>query len=99
MNFADFPRFDLVRRSIFLASDRNWDAPNAHIARKLTVDALRTIRMAVVLARAFPNWFLKTTKREERKREIKEKEGRKRKEKGRSGASKQPPSWPECSAF
>ena len=38
----------------FEASERNRDASNASTARKLTLAALRTIRMAAVLPLSFP---------------------------------------------
>ena len=47
------------------ASERNKDAPHTPTARKLTLDALHTIRVAAFLANAFPNRFLKTKRREE----------------------------------
>jgi hypothetical protein len=86
--FALLPR----QETGFEASGRNKDASHMPTARKLTLDALRTIRLAAVLARPSPNRLLKTKRREEERRERKEKEGRReRGEKARSGASKQPP--------
>ena len=75
----------------FEASERNKDASHAPTARKLTLDAPHTIRVAAFLARASPNRFLKTKRREEERRERKEKKEGEREEKGRRGASKQPP--------
>ena len=74
------------------ASERNSGASHAPTARKLILDALHTIRVATFLACASPNRFLKTKRRgkERREREKKKKEGE-REEKGRRGASKQPP--------
>ena len=60
----------------FEASERNKDASHAPTARKLTLDAPYTIRVAAFLARASPNRFFKTKRREEERRERKEKEGR-----------------------
>ena len=76
----------------FEASERNKDASHAPTARKLTLGALHTIRVAAFLARASPNRFLKTKRGEEERgeREKKKKEGG-REEKGRRGASKQSP--------
>ena len=76
----------------FEASERNKDASHAPTARKLTLGALHTIRVAAFLTRASPNRFLKTKRGEEERgeREKKKKEGE-REEKGRRGASKQPP--------
>ena len=58
----------------------------------MTLDAPHAIRVAAFLVHAFPNRVLKTKRREEEmeEREKKEKEGV-REEKGRRGASKQPP--------
>ena len=74
MVFAFWPR----QKTGFEASERNKDASHAPTARKLTLDALHTIRVAAFLARASPNRFLKTKRREEERgeRERKEKEGR-----------------------
>ena len=60
----------------FDASERNIDASHAPTARKLTLDALHTIRVADFLARSSPNRFLKTKQRdgERGKREKKKKE-------------------------
>ena len=54
--FAFWPR----QETGFEASERNRDASHASTDRKLILDAPRTIRMAAVLAHAFPNWFLET---------------------------------------
>jgi hypothetical protein len=61
IGFCWFLRFGLTKRpvSIFEASDRNKDASHAPTASKLTLDALHTIWVAVFLARASPNRFLK----------------------------------------
>ena len=72
MVFAFWPH----QKTGFEASERNKDASHAPTARKLTLDALHTIRVAAFLARASPNRFLKTKRREEERRERKEKEGR-----------------------
>ena len=86
--FAFWPH----QKTSFEASERNKDASHAPTARKLTLDAPHTIRVAAFLARASPNRFLKTKLAEEERggREQKKKEGE-REEKGRRGASKQPP--------
>ena len=86
--FAFWPH----QKTGFEASERNKDASHAPTARKLTLDAPHTIRVAAFLARASPNRFLKTKLAEEERggREKKKKEGE-REEKGRRGASKQPP--------
>ena len=70
--FAFWPH----QKTGFEASERNKDASHAPTARKLILDALHTIRVAAFLARASPNRFLKTKRREEERRERKEKEGR-----------------------
>ena len=69
--FAFWPH----QKTGFEASERNKDASHAPTARKLTLDAPHTIRVAAFLARASPNRFLKTKLGGER-RERKEKEGR-----------------------
>jgi hypothetical protein len=74
--FAFWPR----QETGFEASERNRDASHASTARKLILDAPRTIRMAAVLARAFPNWFLET--KTERGWEEREKRKRRKEEKG-----------------
>ena len=86
--FAFWPH----QKTGFEASERNKDTSHAPTARKLTLDAPHTIRVAAFLARASPNRFLKTKRGEEERgeREKKKKEGEKE-EKGRRGASKQPP--------
>ena len=92
--FAFWPR----QKTGFEASGRNRDASHASTARKLILDAPRTIRMAAVLARAFPNWFLETkTERgwEEREKRKRRKEEKREREKAPANS---PPSWPECSA-
>ena len=76
MIFAFWPR----QETGFEASERNRDASHASTARKLILDAPRTIRMAAVLARAFPNWFLET--KTERGWEEREKRKRRKEEKG-----------------
>ena len=53
----------------FEASERNEDASHASTARKLTLDAPHTIRVAAFLAQAFPNRVLKTKRREEERGE------------------------------
>ena len=70
--FAFWPR----QKTGFEASERNKDASHAPTARKLTLDALHTIRVAAFLARTSPNRFLKTKRGEEDRGERKEKEGR-----------------------
>ena len=85
--FAFWPH----QKTGFEASERNKDASHAPTARKLTLDAPHTIRVAAFLARASPNRFLKTKRREEERRERKEKKEAEREEKGRRGASKQLP--------
>ena len=74
--FAFWPR----QKTGFEASERNRDASHASTARKLILDAPHTIRMAAVLARAFPNWFLETNM--ERGWEGREKRKRRKEEKG-----------------
>ena len=59
--FAFWPR----QKTGFEASERNKDSSHAPTARKLTLDALHTIRVAAFLARASPNRFLKTKRGEE----------------------------------
>ena len=88
MVFAFWPH----QKTGFEASERNKDVSHAPTAHKLTLGALHTIRVAAFLARAPPNQFFKQNGDEEERgeREKKKKEGRER-EKGRSGASKQPP--------
>jgi hypothetical protein len=63
----------------FEASGRNKDASHAPTARKLTLDAPHTIRVAVFLARASPNRPLKTKRGEQEER----REGDKKKKEGR----------------
>ena len=96
VGFAFWPH----QKTGFEASERNRDASHASTAHKLILDAPRTIRMAAVLALAFPNWFLETkTERgwEEREKRKRRKEGRERR-KGEAAPANSPPSWPECSA-
>jgi hypothetical protein len=69
--FAFWPH----QKTGFDASERKKDASHAPVASQLTLDALHTIWLAAFLARASPNRFLKTKRREER-RERKEKEER-----------------------
>jgi hypothetical protein len=66
----------------FEASEHNIDASHAHTARRLTLDALHTIRVAAFLARASPNRFLKTKRREERGEEREKRKRRKGRERG-----------------
>ena len=86
--FAFWPH----QKTGFEASERNKNTSHAPTARKLTLDAPHTIRVAdfAFLARASPNRFLKTKRGEEERGEREKKEGE-REEKGRRGASKQPP--------
>ena len=90
MVFAFWPRQN--QKTGFEASERNKNEAHAPTARKLTLDAPHTIRVAAFLANAFPNRFLKTKRREEERgeREKKKKEGG-REEKRRRCASKHPP--------
>jgi hypothetical protein len=70
--FAFWPH----QKTSFDASERNKDASHAPTARKVTLDALHTIRVAAFLACASSNRFLKTKRREEERREKREeKEG------------------------
>ena len=93
--FAFWPR----QKTGFEASERNKDASHAPTARKLTLDALHTIRVAAFLARASPNRFLKTKRGEEERgeREKKNRKGEERR-KGEEAPANSPPEWPECSA-
>ena len=77
----------------FEASERNKDASHAPAARKLTIDAHHTIRVAAFLARASPNRFLKTKLREEERgeRENKKKEEERERRKEVEAPANSPP--------
>ena len=92
--FAFWPH----QKTGFEASERNKDASHAPTARKLTLDAPHTIRVAAFLARASPNRFLKTKRREEERRERKEKKKERERRKGEEAPANSIPEWPECSA-
>ena len=94
--------FDLARQETgFKASERNRDASHASAACELTLDAPRTIRMAVCRPGAsFPKSIFEN--KTERRGEERENRKRRKEEKGeRKEATpvNSYPAWSECSVF